>query len=166
MNDPTEAPEPTPAATATTDQSWQQLLAQLRARYPGQKDSVLFCLLKLQQDPQLTLRDIRDEARLHGIPAAGRALHSARVLLGLAEAKPRRKTAKPAAPAATEPASEPAAATARRREPAADDGSAAGIGSRLLEAVEQLRQDADADRRRLEAAMRQAIQVLEQALES
>lgn len=48
----TEAETNPPAAD-----TWDGILANLRRRYPGQKDSVLFCIYKLQQNPDLTLRD-------------------------------------------------------------------------------------------------------------
>lgn len=63
--------------------TWESTLAALRRRFPGLRDSVLFCIRKLQQNPELTLRDFRAEAAHLGIPVAGRALHSARALLGI-----------------------------------------------------------------------------------
>jgi hypothetical protein len=89
--------------SAETDQqapktdSWEALLANMRNRYPGASDGILFCILKLQQDPDLKLRDFRQEADLHGIKLGGRALHSAKVLLGLREPAVRRRRAEPEA---------------------------------------------------------------------
>jgi hypothetical protein len=105
-----------PTATDTAD-SWDGILAALRRRYPDQKDSVLFCIYKLQQNPDLTLRDFRAEAALYGIPTAGRALHSARGLLGLQtnEAKPRATAAAAAAPEREELAA--VASAGARRDP-------------------------------------------------
>ena len=111
------SPTPTPEADAD---GWDALLAALRRRYPGQKDSVLFCVHKLSQDAELTLRDFREEARLHGIPMAGRALHSARVLLGLAPAnKP--ATANPAPVATPLTETGPVQRVRRRRSPEPGD---------------------------------------------
>ena len=78
------APQPAPSAD-----DWQARLATLREQHPGQKDSILFCVHKLEQDSTVGLRDIRDEAARLGVPVAGRALHSAKLLLGLAAPKPR-----------------------------------------------------------------------------
>lgn len=163
-----------PNAPALTD-SWEGILEALRRRFPGQRDSVLFCLHKLQQNPELTLPDFRDEAALHGIPVAGRALFSARVLLGLQAAEPK-------APAATKAQASPRAIlpTARGADPDAEptprsrrrrvrrgetppDGPT--IEERVLAAMQQIRSTASEDAEQLRAAIRQAIAVLQRALE-
>jgi hypothetical protein len=144
-------------APPTTD-TWEGILQALRRRYPGQKDSVLFCIYKLQQNPDLTLRDFRAEADLHGIPMAGRALHSARGLLGLQKA-----AAAPTPPAAAEPAPPP-----RRRprgDPEVDDGGAS-IESKVVAAVRQIQSAAGAESGQLRTAMRRAITILQQALDA
>lgn len=142
-----ETPELPPADT------WEAILENLRRRYPGQKDSVLFCIYKLQQNPDLTLRDFKEEAALHGIPTAGRALYSAKGLLGLL---------KPEAPA---PAAAPAPAPPRRRvrAPEADDGGAS-IESKVVAAVRQIQTAAGAETEQLRAAVRQAIALLQRAI--
>lgn len=137
-------PQPAPASLDT----WEDVLAALRRRYPGQKDSVLFCIHKLQADPHLTLRDFRDEAALHRIPMAGRALHSARVLLGL----------EPGAKSATRPVAVPPRPA--RTEPA--DG--ASIENRVVAAVRQIQDAAGAEAGKMRAAIRQAIAILQRAL--
>lgn len=152
--------DPEPAVPAAD--TWDGILAALRRRYPGQKDSVLFCIYKLQQNPELTLRDFRPEAELHGIPIAGRSLHSARTLLGII------KEAAPAAdPVAT--ALAPIERPARRRDRApaaatADDGGS--IETKVIAAVRQIQSAAGAESEQLRAAMRQAIAILQKALGS
>lgn len=137
----------------TTD-TWDGLLETLRRRYPGQKDSVLFCIHKLQQNPDLTMRDFSAEARLYGIPVAGRALHSARQLLGLIKEAP-------ATPLLEEV---PGPVRKRRdRAPEADDGGAS-IESKVLAAVRQIQTAAGAESDQLRAAIRQAISILQRAL--
>lgn len=137
--------------------TWEGILENLRRRYPGQKDSVLFCIYKLQQNPELTLRDFRDEAALHGIPMAGRALHSAKDRLGLL---------KPAPAPRPDPAPIAQPAPPRRRERAArsDDGDAS-IENRVMAAVRQIQSAAGADAEQLRSAMRKAITILQQALD-
>jgi hypothetical protein len=137
--------------------TWEALLAALRRRYPGQRDSVLFCIHKLQQNADLTLRDFRAEAELHGIPMAGRSLHSARLLLGLA---------RPEAPAG-EPATEPAASAPapRRRRSAAAGADNASIEAQVVAAVRRMQSAASAGTERLRAAIRQAIATLQRALD-
>jgi hypothetical protein len=144
--------EPTaPAAAADT---WDSILDGWRRRYPGQKDSVLFCIHKLQQDPELTLRDFRDEARLHGIPVAGRSLHSARLLLGITKAAPEPTTL--AVDAVPMPAKR-----RPQREAAADPTS---IEDQVVAAVRSIQSAAGAEGERMRAAMRQAITILQRAL--
>jgi hypothetical protein len=144
-----------------TGDGWEGLLATLRQRYPGQRDSVLFCVHKLQQNPDLTLRDFRDEAALHGIPTAGRALHSARQLLGLVRNDP----------AAEAPSSPDAGTETRRqrrqtrRDHDGDDGSGGSIETKVVEAVRQIQSAGREHAERLRVAIRDAITLLQRALD-
>ncbi|MBL9079344.1 MAG: hypothetical protein JNL08_17720 [Planctomycetes bacterium] len=150
--------ETEPVSPAATD-SWDALLEAMRRRYPGQKDSVLFCIHKLQQNPDLTLKDFREEAALHRIPMAGRSLHSARVLLGLQKEKPAEPVAREAEPAAP---STPATARARRgRESLAETDS---IEQQVVAAMRRMQTAAGAETERLRDAIRQAIALLQRAL--
>ena len=152
-----------PAPQSGNQDSWAQLLEQLRNRYPGQKDSVLFCIHKLQQNPDLTMRDFRDEAMLYGIPMAGRALHSAKVLLGLATAKPR------APRVATTKDDEVGLHTdgpiERHKRKHAEDTPEGAIESQLVAAVKQLQSSANSETRQLRNAIKRAIAILQQAIE-
>lgn len=150
-------------APATND-SWDGILANLRLRYPGQKDSVLFCLYKLHSNPQLGLPDFRDEARLHGIPMAGRALHSAKVILGLATVKPRAPKAPKPSAKATMPL-EPSRTMRTRRvgkDRSTNDGS---IENKVLDAVRQIQSAAGAEAEKLRTAVREAVAILQRALD-
>ena len=141
-------------APPTTD-TWEGILETLSRRYPGQKNSVLFCIYKLQQNPDVTLRDFRAEAELHGIPVGGRTLHSAKGLLGLL------KAASPAPPAEAA-----ATATQRRRQRASEADSASdSIENKVLAAVRQIQSTAGAEAEQLRAAIRRAIAILQQALD-
>lgn len=125
-------------------------MAALRARYPKASPGVLFSVFKLQQDATLTIRDFRDEAALHGIKIAGRALHSARVLLGLE---------KPATRRATQPKRD---ATPPADPPDLDD---VDIERSLISVVQKIQESGTAEANRLRAAMRAAIEVLQRALD-
>ncbi len=138
-------PEPTPAPL----DSWEAILEAMRRRFPGQRDSVLFCIHKLQQNPDLTLRDFRAEAELYGIPMAGRALHSARALLGIGDARPA-------------PARSRAKVTAES-EPEPDE--AGSIENRVVAAVRQIQSAAGAEAERMRAAIQKAITILQQAID-
>lgn len=150
-------------APASND-SWDGILTNLRLRYPGQKDSVLFCLHKLHSNPALGLPDFRDEAKLHGIPMAGRALHSAKVILGLATVKPRApKAPKPSVQAAMtlEPATTSRGRLVRNGR-STDDGS---IENKVLDAVRQIQSAAGAEAEKLRTAVREAVAILQRALD-
>lgn len=154
----------------TTDDSWDGILANLRQRYPGQKDSVLFCLHKLHSNPELGLPDFRDEARLHGIPMAGRALHSAKVILGLAQVKPRipKPPKAPSAPrtsADLEISSEAANQPTRMRRARDSDNSGDSIENKVLDAVRQIQSAAGAEADKLRTAVREAVAILQRALD-
>ncbi|MCB9886979.1 MAG: hypothetical protein H6838_15915 [Planctomycetes bacterium] len=159
MTDST-APATDPVDTSSVIDSWEQLLENLRQRYPGQKDSVLFCINKLHQNPELTLRDFRDEARLYGINLAGRSLHSAKVLLGLAEPSARRKP-EPAVAAAPVTLPPKAARTSPTKAAATIDDS---IEGQLLDVVQRLQSSAGAEAERLRSAIRAALDVIEDVL--
>jgi hypothetical protein len=137
--------------------TWESILEAMRRRYPGQRDGVLFCIHKLQQDPDLTLRDFRAEASLHGIPVGGRSLHSARTLLGLARAP-----VPPEPPPPVEPHASGRQTRTRRRAPMTP---AASIEDKVLDAVRQIQTAAGADANHLRAAIREAVAILQRALD-
>ena len=81
-----KAPDTDTASEFTNSpEEWEEIVVSLRERFAKASDGILFCVHKLQHDSDLRLVDFREEANLHGIKLGGRALHSARVLLGLAE---------------------------------------------------------------------------------
>ena len=148
--------EPSPAPVDT----WEAILDALRRRYPGQKDSVLFCIHKLQQNPDISLRDFRAEADLYGIPVAGRALHSAKSLLGLV------KTAdEPAATARSNGAETEADRPGSRRRRVAEPAADGSIEDRVVAAVRQIQSAAGAEAQQMRNAIRQAIAILQKALD-
>lgn len=138
-------------------ETWTAILDTLRRRSPGQKDSVLFCTYKLQQNPDLSLRDFRAEAELYGIPMAGRALHSARVLLGLEQPTPPRAKAVAVEPVADE-------APRRRRPRIREAEPESSIEDQVMSAVRHIQSAAGEEADKLRAAMRQAIALLQRAL--
>ena len=122
---------------------------------------MLFCVHKLEQDPATGLPDLRDEAAVRGIPMAGRALHSAKVLLGMAKAKPRRPN-QPEQPTPSQPEPQPTQSRPPRKPASADPA----IEDQVLTAVRQIQSAAGAEADRMRQAIRRAIEVLQEALES
>ena len=144
----------TDSETPASNDTWEGILDTLRRRFPGQKDSVLFCVYKLQFNPEGTLRDFGPEARLRGLPVAGRALHTARQLLGLIKDTP-----------ASGNVDAGANAQARRRtRPQEVDDGGASIETKVLSAVRQIQSAAGAEAEQLRAAIRQAIAILQRAV--
>lgn len=125
--DPESTAEPAlPAVTEVpvTEDLWARMMADVRSRFPKVTDGVAFCILKLEQNADLRLRDFKSEADLHDIKLSGRSFHSARVALGW-EAPPVRRAGAVAAPAdpRPEPVARPAASP-RVEAPAARESAA------------------------------------------
>lgn len=87
--------EPGPDLAAAWDQA-RHLVAH---EFPRATDGIRYCVYRLRREPKLGLRDLRGDAAALGIRIGGRALHSAKVLLGLVEGRPakQRRTTKPRA---------------------------------------------------------------------
>lgn len=153
--------------------SWDEALPVLRQRFPKASDGILFCVQKLLLDTELALPQIRGEAELHNLKIGGRSVHSAKVLLGLAEKSVRRK--KVVEPEVTETEVEVEAQptiTRRPRAKAATTPSRAAPSSAapstatdtLVAAIQQIQDGAREEAEQLRAAMRDAIQILTDAL--
>jgi len=155
VNDP--QPDPSESTQAQPKDAWTATLEQLQGRFPGTRDGVLFCLHKLEQNPEARLTDFRDEANLYGIPLSGRSLHSAKVLLGMAERPIRTVRSAP-------PASGSDTRSAGRADPAPHSG-AASLEAQLTSALQQIQGAATQQSQRLREAMQQAINTLQQALD-
>lgn len=145
--------------TRDVERDWRAMLDALRQRFPGANDSTLFCIFKLQQDPELRLRDFRGEAMLHGLRIAGRSLHAARVLLGLAQEPAPKRTSPPRSEI------DAARATRRRERRARAARKDRSIEDDLIEAVRRIHESSAARANRLRKAVQEAIALLQDALE-
>ncbi len=152
------------AHQAPKNDTWEALLATLRNRFPGASDGILFCILKLQQDPELKLRDFRQEADLYGIKLGGRALHSAKVLLGMREPAVRRRKSEP------EPEPEPvlflpAQAQERARRPRRRNGvDTVQAFGQMLDELRAMHDAVVQENARLRQAMTAALQLVDEVL--
>lgn len=158
--------------------NWNDAVEGLRERFPGTKDSILFCVHKLEQDASLGLKEMREEATEAGISLAGRSLHSAKVLLGMGEPAVRKPRAAKAEAAETTAAEAPEAEPRKRRgrpkgsgrKPAAPrersngNGSFSSIENQMLGAIRQIHESAAKQNANLVAAVEEAIAVLQAAL--
>jgi len=147
-------PETLPEA-APKGGSFPAAVDSLKARFPKATDGILFCIYKLEQDPGLKIPDFRDEARKHGISLGGRALHAAKLLLGL-------KTAAPKPSGKTKPGGK---AKKRKPRPVKQKGGDVSLEDQVMQAITQIQASATDQSARLREAMRQAIRVLEDALD-
>lgn len=169
--EPEAQSKPTPQSEAPAPDSWEATLADLRKRFPEATEGTLFCIHKLLQDKEVRIPDFRAEAKLYGITIAGRAFHSARVALGLAQPsvrKPNRSKASHGEPEARPSEARPKE-TRRPTSPAArapvTGAGLDNVEASLIHAVSQIQDAATADSRRLRAAMQQAVEILQRALD-
>ncbi len=143
---------------------WAQIFDNLRQRYPGASDGVLFCIHKLQQNSDLKLRDFKDEAALHRVPLSGRSYHSARVLLGLEKPTPPRVREEVPADVARPGAPRTGAAPSTAALIAALDLGADQGESPLVAALKNYQAQTDGQLEAFRAAVRQALAVIDAAL--
>ena len=59
---------------------WEASLPGLMTRFPTVKVGTLYCVYKVQLNPDVEFRDIQAEAHIRAIPLSGRSLHQAKVL--------------------------------------------------------------------------------------
>ena len=141
---------------AASAASWDNELAKLRSRYPKASDGILFCVHKLQGNPELSIRDFRDEARLHGLGLSGRSVHSAKVLLGMEKPAGRRRRSPDG----------DSDVDHRGNGGSFDEVSLTGsVEETLIAAVQQLQESATAESNRLRVAIRSAMEILQRALD-
>ncbi len=144
-------PAPSPSTA-----SWDSAFANLKARYPKVKDSIVFCIHALHANPDIALDDLKAQALMHGIRITGASVTAAQKLM-LAGTKP-------STPAISTPAVVPAPKPAPRQ-PRRERTSEVADPARMIEqVVAKLQQQSGAEAERLRAAIRKAIAALEAAL--
>lgn len=77
---------------------WESSIPVLMSRFTNVKIGTLFCIYKIQIDPDIEFKTVQGEALLRNIPLSGRSMHQAKVLLGLEAPRPsapRKKRQKP-----------------------------------------------------------------------
>ena len=118
---------------------WERAERGLSKEFADATQGILFCVYKLRQDPSLTIPDFRDEAAEHGIKLGGRALHSARKLLDIEQER-------------------------QTRSPRATGSNGSSLERQLHRTLEQMREGAETESKRLREVIRRAIGVLEHGL--
>lgn len=160
---PATSPEASPAASPQGDGlqiagSWELARTQLAREFPEKKEGILFCIWKLRQDPRTTLADFRDEAKVRGVSLGGRSLHSAKVALGWEQPSRRRSKTEIESPKPAKPRS----VKSSRPEIAQPEDD---LELQVLENFQRIRAAASGESERLKDAIREAIRVLQNALD-
>ena len=152
-NEQMTATETTHAAAATD--TWNQQLAQLKARYKHVREPVLVALNILMHDQNIALEDAKAQANLHGVRITVASINAARTLLSRMDSPvvstPTAK-AEPSAPVRS-------ARRARPAEPVDAEALVRGF-------VAKLRGQGNAEAERLRDGIRKAIAVLQAATEA
>lgn len=153
------APELAPQIPAPTPTSWDQEFANLKARFPRAKDSIVFCLHALQQSANIAIDDLRAQAMMHGIRVTASSLTAAQRLLNPAQvtSSPRTKASVPQVPSALQ---QPRTRTVRVADSPVD------AETMIRQMIGKLQSQNTAESARLRDAIRKAIAVLQSALGS
>src|SRR5262245_35057653 len=100
-----------PASEPPPDNAWDQQFDRLRSRFPGVKDTILFCVHALQHGSDVDLESLKAQAAMYGLRITGASLNAARRPLDPnAAPRPRRRAERVAALTA-DPAPPPVAAS-------------------------------------------------------
>ena len=146
----------------TPASDWDAQFAELRTRFPGTKDSVLFCIHALQQDPDVPIGDLKAQAAMHSVRVTAASVAAAQRLL--APAGPA-AAATPATPAPgaeyqhVEPGQRARRTRIRKPEPQID------LESMVRQVVAKASESGEAKVSRMRAAIQRAIEVLRVAVE-
>src|SRR5262245_54928254 len=95
-----------PAGEATPDNAWDQQFDRLRNRFPGVKDTILFCVHALQHGSEVDLEALKAQAAMYGLRITGASVNAARRVLDPNAAPRPRRRAQPVAVADAAPAPE------------------------------------------------------------
>src|SRR5262245_21053741 len=143
--EPLQAPTP----------DWNTEFARLRQRFRGVKDTILFCVHALQQNQHLALDDLKAQATLHGLRITAASLNAAHRLL----------TPQPPPPAIAAATAGAAPRSRRGRHAPMPRSEPPGDMERMIvEILERVRAESAARIAQLEAALREAMTVIRDAL--
>ena len=136
--------------------SWHSQFAELRSRFPGTKDSVLFCIHALQQDPGIQVDDLKAQAGMHGFRVTTASVAAAQRLL--APAGPAAAPTPRADQLAAEPGNRVRRSRIRKPEPQVD------LETMLRQVVAKASETGVAKVAKMRAAIQRSIEVLRAAV--
>ena len=145
---------------------WEHPYAALRSRFPTATDSVAFAIYTFQTDPSISLDDLKARGLMHCVRITAHSVNAAqRLMLGV-KAPERKRTAPSPAEEAPEPAIHAVLAELRASETPRPPRPKRGrrphvdVADLVVEAVEKLRRDREAEAERLRSAIREPLAML------
>src|SRR5262245_41893996 len=154
-----------PASEPPPDNAWDQQFDRLRSRFPGVKDTILFCVHALQHGSDVDLEALKAQAAMYGLRITGASLNAARRALDPnAAPRPRRRTARVAATATDAAPAPPRVAAPRSRGRAAPPESQVEVEAMIRAVVAKVQADTDARLQRLRSAIDEALRILRDVL--
>lgn len=147
--------EPIPTTKQTNAASWDSAFAALKAKFPKAKDSIVFCIQALQNNPEVDIEDLKAQAIMHNLRVTGASMNAAKRLMA------------PAAPdndaKAVAPARQASPATRRTRGPRAAEAPL-DVEDLIRGTVAKLQAKGNAEAEKLREAIRRAVALLQAAM--
>ena len=146
-----------PIATPTENNPWAEILAAQKARFPNAKDSILFAIVALQDNPDIAIDDLKTLASQQGIRVTAASVNAAKRLLD-----PENATTPVVAPAGLNPvhARERLVRRVRAAETPLD------ANALIQDVVAKIQAQGNAEVERMREAVRKATTALEAAVAS
>lgn len=155
-----------PASEPPPDNAWDQQFDRLRSRFPGVKDTILFCVHALQHGSDVDLESLKAQAAMYGLRITAASLNAARRVLDPDAAPRQRRRAEPVPEAAADavpPAAREVAPRSRAR--TVPPGGPVEVEAMIRNIVAQAHAEADARLQRLRDAVTEALRILREVLD-
>lgn len=147
LSTPIELPAPTNA--------WDEQFQRLRARFPGTKDTILFCVQALMQGVHVAIDDLKAQAQMHGLRITAASLNAANKLLS---PQPKKVAAKVGHASAAAPL------TSRGQRLPGSAPMAAGVEGLIRQVVELVQRQSDVRAATMQKAIKDALRIIDEAL--
>jgi len=154
-----------PASEPKPDNAWDEQFDRLRKRFPGVRDTILFCVHALQNGSEVHLEALKAQAAMYGLRITGASLNAARRVLN-PESVPRqrRRAQQPAAPPGAAPVPAHVAAPRQRGRGGVPEQAQAEVEVMIRAVVAKVQAHADARLQRLRDAVDEALRILREVL--
>ena len=149
--------EPIPTTKQTNAASWDTAFAALKAKFPKAKDTIVFCIQALQNNPEVDIEDLKAQAVVHNLRVTAASVNAAKRLMAPPEVDSD-KDSEPAVPKA-------APVTRRTRGPRAAE-TPLDVEDLIRGTVAKLQAQGNAEAEKLREAIRRAVATLQAAVDS